>query len=426
MWSNMIKYIRYIHIYKYMDILEIPEIQSTYIIFNRLNNNIIQNNITYRKNIKIDDEKNIDKIWLLNNDNIIKNVKGRKFKINEQILMIQRYLHNDLNFSYKDILNVEILYTVKDSSINIENERYLYRYPNRERETIDFEATILDTFIECDLNRENIMNNDKHMYIIVMVCNNPIERKNIGELVNRYLFIENIDRYANRNIPIRLLDSDILFPPVNRNIPYGFSHNNNDSFYSNNIFSDPNIDDFNFIEDEKKNNYLNRIQEFKEERNNELNSIFRDPHRTYPTNFIINNQSNIVAINSISDLTRTYPTDNIINNQSNIVAINSISDLTRTYPTDNIINKSNIYNFLTSLEFDEKCESDEYKKIKIKEQINCPICISDYKNNEMISYINTCNHLFHTNCIYKWLTNFNNICPICRTILDESTNNLKN
>ena len=41
----------------------------------------------------------------------------------------------------------------------------------------------------------------------------------------------------------------------------------------------------------------------------------------------------------------------------------------------------------------------------------------------MVSYLNTCNHLFHTACINKWLTDFNHKCPVCRLSANPSKNN---
>jgi hypothetical protein len=78
--------------------------------------------------------------------------------------------------------------------------------------------------------------------------------------------------------------------------------------------------------------------------------------------------------------------------------------------------------FLTSFKYNEILQPKELKNIKVKDQTICSICLSNYENEEMVSYLNTCNHLFHTTCINKWLTDFNHKCPVCRL----SANPVKN
>jgi hypothetical protein len=83
------------------------------------------------------------------------------------------------------------------------------------------------------------------------------------------------------------------------------------------------------------------------------------------------------------------------------------------------VSEVSINTFLTSFKYGN-IESDE--KIKIKDQDKCTICLSTYERDEDVSYLNTCDHLFHTNCITKWLLEFNHKCPICRTSSDPLKN----
>ena len=48
---------------------------------------------------------------------------------------------------------------------------------------------------------------------------------------------------------------------------------------------------------------------------------------------------------------------------------------------------------------------------KEEEEI-CSICLIFFKNGDQISCLN-CGHLFHTNCVNKWISNKKN-CPLCR------------
>ena len=54
-----------------------------------------------------------------------------------------------------------------------------------------------------------------------------------------------------------------------------------------------------------------------------------------------------------------------------------------------------------------------------KVSISCPICLMDVeKDNEY--YEIKCNHIFHKECLEKWLEKYNYICPVCRTELGNS------
>jgi hypothetical protein len=43
----------------------------------------------------------------------------------------------------------------------------------------------------------------------------------------------------------------------------------------------------------------------------------------------------------------------------------------------------------------------------------CSICLSDYKESEVVRVIPNCGHMFHTDCIDQWLRS-HATCPICR------------
>ena len=62
----------------------------------------------------------------------------------------------------------------------------------------------------------------------------------------------------------------------------------------------------------------------------------------------------------------------------------------------------------------------QYKHIKkysaIKED-KCPICLQKYKGSDIIKEF-TCKHIFHKNCIFKWLKKSNK-CPLCKHDITE-------
>ena len=47
------------------------------------------------------------------------------------------------------------------------------------------------------------------------------------------------------------------------------------------------------------------------------------------------------------------------------------------------------------------------------QQNACTICLGDFEQREEVVQLETCNHIFHTECIHGWL-NRSSICPVCR------------
>ena len=46
----------------------------------------------------------------------------------------------------------------------------------------------------------------------------------------------------------------------------------------------------------------------------------------------------------------------------------------------------------------------------------CSICLEEFQDNEIITVLPQCLHLFHTNCIGEWLlVRKSDTCPLCKT-----------
>ncbi|KAJ0240972.1 RING-H2 finger protein ATL39 [Hirschfeldia incana] len=46
-------------------------------------------------------------------------------------------------------------------------------------------------------------------------------------------------------------------------------------------------------------------------------------------------------------------------------------------------------------------------------ELVCVICLNEYKEDEMLRLILPCGHVFHVDCVDKWLS-YHSTCPICR------------
>ncbi|XP_055835061.1 RING-H2 finger protein ATL56-like [Solanum dulcamara] len=65
-----------------------------------------------------------------------------------------------------------------------------------------------------------------------------------------------------------------------------------------------------------------------------------------------------------------------------------------------------------------------YKKRKLlgfsaTEPIDCAICLSDFEQGDKGRKIESCNHIFHENCLDKWLMDGKGqaTCPLCRSLI---------
>ncbi|ERN07075.1 hypothetical protein AMTR_s00019p00065410 [Amborella trichopoda] len=64
-------------------------------------------------------------------------------------------------------------------------------------------------------------------------------------------------------------------------------------------------------------------------------------------------------------------------------------------------------------------------KIEIEdgEQEDCSVCLCGFVANTE-AWMMPCNHRFHSNCILKWLLDYNRSCPLCRCKLPDSANTI--
>ena len=59
------------------------------------------------------------------------------------------------------------------------------------------------------------------------------------------------------------------------------------------------------------------------------------------------------------------------------------------------------------------------------ESIKCSICVNNLNNNDICRQINRCKHIFHNDCLNRWLYD-HNTCPVCRFNLSSDIINNSN
>lgn len=205
-----------------------------------------------------------------------------------------------------------------------------------------------------------------------------IESEEINDL------LKNFYQYYNIDISPTIIESVII------------PNNNSDS--DSDFDSDSNIDfDFNLNNNEIINHNYNSIQ-FLENTNTQdrIAQIFNlSLFEQFPNPFLSFN--NIIEQNNQNNHTHQQITDflNIINNQDfNPIIGSAFKDVIP------VINKESIEQLNTYY-----LEKDL--------DINCVICMCNQLSTEKVIELD-CNHIFHCDCITKYLEKYNNKCPICR------------
>ena len=72
--------------------------------------------------------------------------------------------------------------------------------------------------------------------------------------------------------------------------------------------------------------------------------------------------------------------------------------------------------------YDKLIVSKKFKEIKNNDiDKKCPICCCDYKDNDLVTELPKCGHIFHSECLFKWFETSEN-CPLCRkdNLFEES------
>ncbi|KAI6677443.1 hypothetical protein NL676_038239 [Syzygium grande] len=50
----------------------------------------------------------------------------------------------------------------------------------------------------------------------------------------------------------------------------------------------------------------------------------------------------------------------------------------------------------------------------------CSICLVDYEGEDLVSKLHRCGHMFHMDCIERWLERSQFTCPLCRKLVFDA------
>ncbi|KAI9181252.1 hypothetical protein LWI28_012921 [Acer negundo] len=66
--------------------------------------------------------------------------------------------------------------------------------------------------------------------------------------------------------------------------------------------------------------------------------------------------------------------------------------------------------YLEVCKFDEETEEEEEEEM-------CSICLVELDEEDVVSRLSRCGHIFHMDCIQRWLHSNHFTCPLCRSFL---------
>lgn len=49
--------------------------------------------------------------------------------------------------------------------------------------------------------------------------------------------------------------------------------------------------------------------------------------------------------------------------------------------------------------------------------VTCAVCLNEFERSDEIRELTNCSHIFHKNCLDKWLEHDQKTCPLCRSCL---------
>ena len=152
---------------------------------------------------------------------------------------------------------------------------------------------------------------------------------------------------------------------------------------------------------------------------NLINSVTSGMNINFGNSFFNNGYNNINADNNNYNYENNYENDDNDDNEDEENEENEEDN-------ENNDNENEIELFMRKreefiLELDE-FQFKHLKKYSALKEDKCPICLQKYKGADIIKEF-PCKHIFHKNCIFKWLKK-SNLCPLCKYDITNDVNKI--
>jgi hypothetical protein len=152
---------------------------------------------------------------------------------------------------------------------------------------------------------------------------------------------------------------------------------------------------------------------------NLINSVTSGMNINFGNSFFNNGYNNINVDNNNYNYENNYENDDNDDNEDEENEENEEDN-------ENNDNENEIELFMRKreefiLELDE-FQFKHLKKYSALKEDKCPICLQKYKGADIIKEF-PCKHIFHKNCIFKWLKK-SNLCPLCKYDITNDVNKI--
>lgn len=151
------------------------------------------------------------------------------------------------------------------------------------------------------------------------------------------------------------------------------------------------------------------INEYRDSVNQNINMITENMNIINENNEIgEQNAQNIISFEDV----KVVMSVNEFNNLEN----KNYIDIIREKRPDDVIQKN------TNIEISSESNNNSDIKIEydIKDRDLCSICTDVFENDSTITILPSCIHLFHKDCIMRWVTECKNKCPLCNKEITET------
>ena len=152
---------------------------------------------------------------------------------------------------------------------------------------------------------------------------------------------------------------------------------------------------------------------------NLINSVTSGMNINFGNSFFNNGYNNINVDNNNYNYENNYENDDNDDNEDEENEENEEDN-------ENNDNENEVELFMRKregfiLELDE-FQFKHLKKYSALKEDKCPICLQKYKGADIIKEF-PCKHIFHKNCIFKWLKT-SNLCPLCKYDITNDVNKI--
>ena len=167
------------------------------------------------------------------------------------------------------------------------------------------------------------------------------------------------------------------------------------------LFSDNSNNDFNRIQENLESHNKKLENNLKNENNNFKNKIDAQKRKT---NNLLARTNIYIPYDNDNNNINLHNRNNRIRNNSNYNRPKEYVDKNLEFKKSKAISALPVFQFKYIVQYEKRHEK------------TCPICLTDFKPDNILIRFSCKEHIFHQNCLLKWLEK-SSLCPLCKKSL---------